>query len=735
VSTPFARRTLWRSPAWAMVIWLAIAAALSRFAVNLEDVLQVTARAAGSESDAAQQAQANLPQGDAQYAVLVARGIDPRSSPRDRGRLDSLAAAVRTAAPVTRVRAYEGPTDSLLVGDGGTVVLAVLDTAAGSPDRTIPLLREITRPIADRWVADGVTIRWTGEAAVNYDLRKASARDASLAERRALPITALILILAFGTVVAAGVPVLVGVLTIVCALGVAGLVGRTIPLSLMLQSVVTMIGLGLGIDYGLLMVSRFREARHDGMSRLEAARVVASRGGRTILLSGAAVMLGFAGLMTVPQQELRSVGFGGLTVVVIAVALSTTLLPRLLVLLGPSLDWLRLRPRTSSTVGASGWERWGMWVTARPVAVLTAAGLPLVWLCWQATGIHISTPNDNWLPRSLESVAGIEDLRETGLATLMQRTRVVVRLRGDRDVLSEDGWAAVREVRATLLADRRTDAVVSFARLDTDRPPSRLALLATPRRVRDAYLSEDRHTVLLDAIPTEQAASGEMTAFVADIRHALNEPPDGVSKVLVGGVAAFQLDYSNSVSGYLPRVVAIVVTGTFIALAIGFRSILIPAKALVLNLLSVTAAFGVVKLVFQDGLGIGLTGLAAPVSSVFPVIPTLVFCTVFGLSMDYEVFLVARVAEYRRGGVSERDSIALGLARSAPVISSAAAIMVVVFGAFASGEYLAVKMLGLALAAAVFIDATLVRVAVGPALLTLAGRWNWWPGIWMKHHD
>jgi len=725
---------MWRSPVWAIAIWLAVAAALSPFAVNLEEVLQVSAQAPGSESDAARQAQTDLPDGDAEYAVLVVRGIDPRSSHRDSLRLDSLAAAVRTVPAVTRVRMHEGPADSLLVGDGGMVVLAVLDPAAESPDRTIPLLRDVTRPLTDLWVADGVTLRWTGEAAVSYDLRKASARDASLAERRALPISAIILVLAFGTVVAAGVPVIVGVLTIACALGAAGLVGRTIPLSLMLQSVVTMIGLGLGIDYGLLLVSRFREARDEGMSRLAAGRVVASRGARTILLSGAAVMLGFAGLMAVPHQELRSVGFGGLVVVIFAVALTTTLVPRLLVLLGPSLEWLPLRLRSPSTVGASAWERWGRWVTARPVAVLVVAGLPLAWLCWHATHIHISTPTENWLPPSQESVAGIEDLRETGLAALLQRVRVVVRLREDSDVLSEDGWAAVREVRATLFADHRIDAVVSFTRLDTDRPPSRLALLATPRRVRDSYLSEDRRTVLLDAIPTELAASGDMTAFVADIRHALNEPPDGAREVLVGGAPAFQLDYSNSVSGFLPRVVAIVITGTFIALAVGFRSVLIPVKALALNLLSVTAAFGVVKLVFQDGVGVELIGLAAPVSSVFPVIPTLVFCTVFGLSMDYEVFLVARVAEYRRSGASERDSIALGLARSAPVISSAAAIMVVVFGAFAAGEYLAVKMLGLALAAAVFLDATLVRVAVGPALLTLAGRWNWWPGIRMEHH-
>jgi RND superfamily putative drug exporter len=171
-----------------------------------------------------------------------------------------------------------------------------------------------------------------------------------------------------------------------------------------------------------------------------------------------------------------------------------------------------------------------------------------------------------------------------------------------------------------------------------------------------------------------------------------------------------------------------VVTGTFLALLVGFRSVLVPLKALGLNLLSVAASFGAVVLVFQDGHGATLLGLDGPTQVVFAVVPTLVFCTVFGLSMDYEVFLVARVAEARRRGRDETDALAEGLARTAPVITNAAAIMVVVFGAFTLGDFLVMKMLGLALAVAVLLDATVVRIALGPALLAIAGKWNWWPG-------
>jgi len=191
---------------------------------------------------------------------------------------------------------------------------------------------------------------------------------------------------------------------------------------------------------------------------------------------------------------------------------------------------------------------------------------------------------------------------------------------------------------------------------------------------------------------------------------------------------AFNRDYERAIAGRFVQVVALIISATFIVLAIGFRSILVPLKAIVLNLLAVAAAFGAVTLVFQDGIGASLLGLAGPLDAIFPAIPVLVFCIVFGLSMDYEVFLVARVREARLAGLGEREAIAHGLSRTGGLITSAAAIMIVVFGAFMLGDFLLIKMLGFALAVAVLLDATVMRLAVSPALLTLAGRWNWWPG-------
>jgi RND superfamily putative drug exporter len=195
----------------------------------------------------------------------------------------------------------------------------------------------------------------------------------------------------------------------------------------------------------------------------------------------------------------------------------------------------------------------------------------------------------------------------------------------------------------------------------------------------------------------------------------------------VGGLPAFNADYQDAIGGSVTRVIALVVGGTFVALLIGFRSLLVPLKAVALNLLSVAAAFGAAVLVFQDGYGARLFGLAAPVDGLFPAVPIIVFCIVFGLSMDYEVFLVSRVAECVRRGMPDAGALAEGMARTGGVITSAALVMIVVFAGFALGDFLLIKILGFCLGAAVLVDATVVRMAIGPALLRLAGRWNWWP--------
>ena len=251
-----------------------------------------------------------------------------------------------------------------------------------------------------------------------------------------------------------------------------------------------------------------------------------------------------------------------------------------------------------------------------------------------------------------------------------------------------------------------------------------------PSFAKRTFLSEEGDAVLLEIVPAEGLDSPTRVGLVRDLRRLDTGALLGVpgARLLVGGLPAFSADYEESGRARFARVVGLVVAATLLALFVGFRSLLVPLKAVLLNLLSVAAAFGALVLVFQDGHGVRLLGLPGPVDGVFPIVPALVFCSVFGLSMDYEVFLVARVREERLAGKSDREAIVEGVARTGPVITSAAAVMIAVFAAFMLGRFVLVKMLGFALAVAVLLDATVIRLAIGPALLSLAFRFNWWPG-------
>jgi putative drug exporter of the RND superfamily len=250
-----------------------------------------------------------------------------------------------------------------------------------------------------------------------------------------------------------------------------------------------------------------------------------------------------------------------------------------------------------------------------------------------------------------------------------------------------------------------------------------------PAGVTSALVSSDQRATVIEVVPRSSLDFPTLTRLARDTRVRLvttGALPPG-TRVSTGGLPAFNADYEDAIAGRIGTVVGLVVCGTLIALFVGFRSVLVPIKAVLLNLMSVAASLGLVVLVFQDGHGARLFGLAGGLGSLFPALPALVFCIVFGLSMDYEVFLVARVHEAWRAGLSDADALADGLARTGGVITSAAAIMVVVFAGFTLGAFVMIKVLGFALAAAVLIDVTIVRVALGPALLSLAGRWNWWP--------
>lgn len=281
-----------------------------------------------------------------------------------------------------------------------------------------------------------------------------------------------------------------------------------------------------------------------------------------------------------------------------------------------------------------------------------------------------------------------------------------------------------------LARDPRVASVRSLPTVTGAQHPSQNFVSLLPADVLRTFVSRDQRETVIEVIPREGVTVSGVVRLVRLIRGWNAAELTGLPgvRVLVGGLPAFNAEYQDIVGSRVHITLALVVVGTFAALFIGFRSILVPIKAVVLNLLSVGAALGAAVLVFQDGYGVRLLGLSGPIDGLFPALPIIVFCVVFGLSMDYEVFLVSRVAEAYRRGEDEVEAVAEGVGRTGRVITSAAAVMIVVFAACALSEFLLIKILGFCLAVAVFLDATFVRVAVGPALLRLAGRWNWWPG-------
>ncbi len=713
--------------------WLLALVAALPFAGRAGTRLEVAARTLGSESAAVERALAERFESPfARSAILVVSGVPGPETAQGREIVHDFVAALRELPGVTRTYSYLDHPEPLFLGASGTFVVVGLDLHEGSPEALVARLRAATEPVIAQ-VQDGIPdarARWTGEVPLNVDLRHASAMDVRSSERRALPLTLVLLVFAFGSVGGALLSLSCGALAIVVALGGAVALTAWMPLSVTLESVVSMLGLGLGLDYALLTVSRFGEARREGRSVAAAAEDAGRQAGATVLLSGTAVGIGFVGLLLVPLSDVRSIAVGGLLVTAAAVLLATTLLPALLAMLGHRLQSGRGGDGPGAERGHRAWRRWGTWVAAHPMRVLLVAGAPLVGLAAAAQRMQTGLPEDDWLPAQMDSAVAIRDLRAMGRVGVVQTIRVVLELPEDATALSREGWTATKRLSDMLRRDERLVAVRSLRDFAGAQADDLAFVSFLPGFLKHAFVSSEGDAVLLEIVPRESVGSEAASGIVRDLRRMDAAALTGLAgtRLVVGGLPAFNADYSDALARAWWRVLAVVLLGSLLVLAAGFRSLLVPLKAVGLNLLSVAAALGAVVLVFQDGRAAWL-GLAGASGRVFPAVPLLVFGIVFGLSLDYEVFLMARVREAKRAGLGEEEAVAEGLARTGGVITSAAAIMVAVFAAFTLADNRLVRMLGFALATAVLLDATLVRVAVGPALLRLAGRWNWWPDM------
>jgi len=721
---------------WVSGIVLAAAIALLPFSFHAERHLETATRVEGSQAETVRQELADRFRSPfVDQVVLVIQGLPPADSAEGAQALEPIVTALREEPGVSGVVSYLDSRDSIFMGrGGGTFVLVGLASTLGPVELLVPKLHQLASSLENqlRGRYPTVKLELTGEIPLNFDIRKASSDDVERGESLVIPATLVLLLVAFGSLMAALIPLAVGQLAIATTMAITGFLAQRWHLSILVQNLATMLGLGLGIDYALLMVSRFREAISAGHDGPAASVIAARQAGRTLLISASTVAIGFLALLTVPISEIRSIGIAGFLVAGTSVLLTNTIVPTALGLLGPRINIGRLpftpkfdAHRAERT--GTRWRQWGKVIVAHPWLALVVAGTPLLLLAWQVRRLDTSLPRGDWLPPAAESVHALHTLRRMDREGVVEALRLIVELPTDSIAQTDTGWNVLDRLTKHLASDPRSGRVISIT---TIAEGNRSSLLDISRETRRTFLSGDGRAALIEVLPASSVTLRDQVDWVRELRKtgalALTGVPDAT--LLVGGIPALNADYETIIRERLPSVAALVVGGTLLALLCGFRAIFAALKAIVLNLFSVAASFGALVFVFQNGHGSRFLGVPGGTGSVFPLVPIVAFAIVFGLSMDYEVFLVARVLEARRSGLSEMDAIPEGMARTAGLITSAAAIMIVVFAAFTFGSFLVVKMIGFTLAVAVLIDATLVRIVIGPALLRLAGDWNWWPG-------
>jgi putative drug exporter of the RND superfamily len=567
---------------------------------------------------------------------------------------------------------------------------------------------------------EGITVGLAGSESVFAAIGETIKGDLVRAEAIAVPLTLLLLLFVFGGVVAAGLPVLVGGVSVFGAFMVLWTVTQFTDVSIFSINLVTALGLGLAIDYSLFIVSRFREERAAGRSVDDAVVRTVETAGRTVAFSAITVAISLSALLIFPLYFLRSFAYGGIGVLVVAMVISVVSLPALLAVLGPRVDSLRLFRRSEVAVGEGIWHRLATGVMRRPVGVAVTGVVFLLALGVPFLGVEWGVPDDRVLPASNE-VRRQSDI-----------------LRDDFDSSEADAFAIVATGGATPGSIEAYAAEVStvsgVARVDSavGRFVDGRNVAADPSLARFAPAgSASGDATWFNVVPSIEPVSGEAELMVQDIRD-LDAP---FAETLVGGASAALVDSKAAIFDLVPYAAAMIVVATFVLLFLMFGSLLVPLKAIVLNALSLTATFGLMVWVFQEGNGADLLGFTATGLTDISM-PILMFCVAFGLSMDYEVFLLSRIKEeYDRTGDNDL-AVVVGLEKTGRLVTAAALLLSITFFAFATSGVTFIKLFGLGLAVAVLVDAFIVRSTLVPALMKLAGERNWWaPAPLRRLHD
>ncbi|MEU1408555.1 MMPL family transporter [Streptomyces sp. NPDC005728] len=629
--------------------------------------------------------------------------------------------------------------------DHRTVIAAMaMNLEDGVARRELP---HIQQDLYDRYSGQGLEVSLVGEASFWGETNVLSQQSLAKAEMITLPLIILILLLLFRSVTASLVALTVGVSAIVFTLGVIEPYAQHHDLSIFAQNTATMLGLGVGVDYSLFMITRFREQLAKGDSVEAAVAATLRRAGHTVIASGVTVLLAMCTLFLIDLNVIFSIAVGAVLVVAFSVLTAIFFLPVLLHMVGHRINAGRVRlpkglrerlqGRGGNAAGeeASRWYRLALRVMARPVVFLVVGAVALLALAVPATWLRTFSPDARILPQSSPVRVGYEHVRDTfGIGTTSPIQAVITT---PKPLDKLDGTGSLVDFSTRLEHLPHVAGVQSpLPVLKAAAPQAPFTALTGPamdRLPRDAqdtvrhYVADGNRRIVFEVIPNVNASSDEARSLLDRVHDEAARLPSSYN-VAVGGETAVGTDGDDRIQSGLPSVVMVMLAAGYLVLLLTFRSLLLPLKAIAMNLLSIAATYGILVLVFQDGIGTGLLHFEHT-NYLQNFVPVVLLTLLFSLSTDYEVFLLDRVREeYTRTG-DNTASVARGLTRTAPLISGAALLMVAVFGSFGFAGIVPIQQLGFGLAAAVLLDATVVRLIVVPATMRLMGRWNWWlPG-------
>jgi putative drug exporter of the RND superfamily len=613
---------------------------------------------------------------------------------------------VASAEAVLDVGNPFGPqAEGMVSQDGAAVLLPVVLDESDSADAAEGIA-EIKDAVAGADEAEEVAADITGRWTIGHDFVVLSQSDLEKGEMFGLPAAIVVLLIVFGAFVAAMVPLALALVSIVVSLGISAVVAQAVDVSFFLLNMVVAMGLALGIDYSLFITSRYREERHRGLDKLDAIAVTAGTASKAVQFSGLAFVVALLGLLLIPDVVLRSLGFGAIVVGLVTVAAALTLLPALLSLLGDRIDRGRV-PFVAPQHGGESrfWRRAVTLVTRRPGVTVVVTSAALLALAAPVLNLQTGSMAMDTMPVDTAGRQGLVALE----ASFPQGERtdplqVVV----DGDMTTSEMRSAIQDLRSSVTTDG------AFGNSTVDTAPTgdvglvELALVGDPSGS-EAIAALER---LRDDYVPDAFAGVEADAYVT-------------------GVTAFNVDYAALIDTWFPIVLTVVLSLSFLLLLVVFRSIVLPIKAVLLNLLSVGAAYGLMVLVFQEGIGADLLGLQQS-DRVEPWVPVFLFSVLFALSMDYHVFLLTRIRERYLATGDTIEAVAHGVGATGRIITGAALIIVVVFASFATADLVAFQQMGFGIAVALLLDATVVRTVLVPSSMALLGQWNWYLPTWLS---